>query len=43
MYTVIESNRSVPLCIDVGATDSLNHAFTITAQQETPPKAEGGL
>ena len=41
MYAVPENNLSVPLCIDVGAIDSMDQTFTITARQKTPPKAEG--
>ena len=42
MYTVAENKRSVPLCIDVGAIDSVRRTYTIKAQQKNPPKAEGG-
>ena len=41
MYTVPENNRSVPLCIDVGAIDSVDRTYTITAQQKNPPQANG--
>ena len=41
MYTVSENDRLVPLCIVVGARDSVNQTYSITAQQNSPPKAEG--
>ena len=41
MYTVPENNRSVPLCIDVGAIGTVDQTYTITAQQKSPPQAEG--
>ena len=40
MYTVPENDRSVPLCIDVGAIDSVDRNYTITAQQKKPPQAD---
>ena len=43
MYKVPENNRSIPLCIDVGAIISVNKFYNITAQQTSPPQAEGKL
>ena len=40
IYTVPENYRLFQLCI-VGVMDSVNQTYTITAQQMTPPKAEG--
>ena len=40
MYTVPENNTSIPLCITV-AIGSQDQTFTITAQQKSPPQAEG--
>ena len=42
-YTVHENNRSVPLCIDVGAINAMNKIFTITAKQNNLTQAEGGF
>ena len=42
-YTVHENNRSIPLCIDVGAINSMNKIFTITAKQNNLTQTEGGF
>ena len=41
IYTVPENYRLVPLCINVGAIDSVNNNYTITAQLKSITKAEG--
>ena len=44
MYKVPENYRwTIPLCIDVGAIISVNKIYDITAQQTSPPQAEGRL
>ena len=40
-YTVLESDRAVPLCVDVGVELPHETVYTITALHKDPPEAHG--
>ena len=43
VYRVSENNRSVPLCIDVGAIYSVATSYTIGVQQTNLSQPDGTL
>ena len=43
IYTVLENNRSVPLCIDVGAISSVTTSYTISVQQKNQSQPDDRL